>query len=195
MAQSASVHRASDPAARAPALVALLLALLAPGCLRIVVQPLRDAELVARSRTYRATADLRELGVALESYRVERGGYPPATGPAHDVGGVPFVEVATLAPALTGHLRVLASADPWGEPYRYWTSGDAFLLVSLGADRRVTEPTYLADLVAALTTDATPISTTDSRCLEDEIVFAFGRFVRAPAEDARLCSPSARRAR
>lgn len=86
----------------------------------------------ARSTTARTQIDL--LGVALDSYRLDNGGYPTT-----DQGLAALRERPTREPVPTNwrgpYLRKAVPQDPWGRPYLYRVqSQGGFELQTLGRD-------------------------------------------------------------
>lgn len=65
------------------------------------------------------------IGRALQSYKVREGHYPVS----------PPTEVSSMLPELADDAdEPLVGTDAWGEPLRYQSSGDHFLLLSRGRD-------------------------------------------------------------
>lgn len=92
-----------------------------------------------------AKSDLRALGNALELYKLDNFSYP-STEQGLDAlvqkpGGFP--EPKNWAPG--GYVKKVPT-DPWGNPYRYISSGDGFQLYTLGADGQEGGEGYASDL-------------------------------------------------
>jgi general secretion pathway protein G len=92
-----------------------------------------------------AKSDLRALGNALEMYKLDNFNYPST-----EQGLEALVDKPTGFPEAKnwkggGYVRKLP-ADPWGNPYRYISSGSGFELYSLGADGQEGGQEYAADL-------------------------------------------------
>jgi general secretion pathway protein G len=116
---------------------------------------------VNRAREKRTLADMRTLGMGLETFFVETGAYPATGGE--------WVDAATLAPELVPeYLQELPAADAWEHPLRYRSDGVSYQLVSPGRD---------GELEQDWSEPGEPGPTTG---LDADIVFTDGSFVRWP---------------
>jgi len=69
----------------------------------------------------------RLLGEAIETFALDRGVYPSSDGQ--------FVDLSEIAPNLVPeYLPRLPRVDPWGAPYRYWSDGKRYVVISFGTD-------------------------------------------------------------
>lgn len=80
-------------------------------------------------KSERARAEMREVGAALEAFRLERGFYVVA----EDAAGL----VDHLSPR---HLKTIVRIDPWHRPYRYAGTREGFALSSDGPDGKPNTP-------------------------------------------------------
>jgi general secretion pathway protein G len=92
-----------------------------------------------------AKSDLRALGNALEMYKLDNFSYPSSEQGLEALVEKPagFPEPKNWVPG--GYVKKLPT-DPWGNPYRYISSGTGFQLYSLGADGQEGGEGYAADL-------------------------------------------------
>lgn len=113
-------------------LVELLVVLVILGLLAGLVGP-QVVKHVGTSKSRAAYLQIEELGMALETYRLDMDGYPPA-----DRGLAALVQRPPGADKWNGpYLRKpFVPRDPWGREYRYRIPGQhgAFDLYTLGAD-------------------------------------------------------------
>src|SRR4029453_17260522 len=79
------------------------------------------------SLSKRASADLRSIGTAIESFAVDNNVYP---GPTEGLVPIDAI-VAQLEPI---YIKQVPPEDPWKRPYYGWGDGTSYLLVSGGAD-------------------------------------------------------------
>jgi general secretion pathway protein G len=113
-------------------LMEILIVVVILGILGAVIVP----NLISRPDQVRVTAaqsDLRQLGNALDMYRLDNFGYPSTEQGLEALVTKPsgFPEPKNWNP--DGYLKVLQT-DPWGSPYQYEREGTDFLLYSFGAD-------------------------------------------------------------
>ena len=81
---------------------------------------------LGREKQTRARLELETLRTAIESFRRERGYFPPATS------GRELVD--HLSPR---HLSVILRLDPWRQPYEYSATAASYRLRSAGIDRKI----------------------------------------------------------
>ncbi len=113
-----------------------------------------------------ASADLRSIGTAIESFAVDNNVYPGPTA-----GLVPIDALAAQLEPI--YIKHVPREDPWRRPYYVWSDGKSYLLVSGGSDGLL-EGAYVDP--AALGAGQ---ETNDPAA---DIVFADGQFVRWPRE-------------
>ncbi len=106
--------------------IAILAALVAPNIFRNVG--------VAKDAAARAQMEM--LGTALDSYRLDTGGYPSTADGLEALWTAPAGASTWRGP----YLRKAVPTDPWGHPYRYASPGSAnpsgYDLQSYGRDGR-----------------------------------------------------------
>ncbi|MCP5179513.1 MAG: type II secretion system major pseudopilin GspG [Pseudomonadales bacterium] len=88
-----------------------------------------------QARVTAAQTDLRNIGAALNLYRLDNFQYPSTEQGLEALVRKPtgFPEPKNYSP--DGYLKAKSvPTDPWGSPYVYERSGSDFLLLSLGAD-------------------------------------------------------------
>jgi general secretion pathway protein G len=92
-----------------------------------------------------AKSDLRSLGNALELYKLDNFSYPSTEQGLDALVSKPagFPEPKNWAPG--GYVKKVPT-DPWGNPYRYISSGDGFQLYTLGADGQEGGEGYASDI-------------------------------------------------
>lgn len=108
---------------------------------------------VDRGKQKRTMIDMRSIGVAIESYAVDKNIYPKVTSAAALRG-----EIEPL------YIKVMPSADGWGNPFQVDASGLDYTVYSQGKDG----------------TGSNCASGTTTR-FSEEICFVNGQFVRYPA--------------
>ena len=121
-----------------------------------------------------AMHEIRYLAAAVESYAVDQNSYP--------VSGVGVMKSAGLMPILQpSYMRRVPKADPWGEPYLYWSNGGYYVIVCQGGDRRGEtaydqslrtmgrDRPYLGSLCTGATTGTAP-----------DIIYSQGQFCQWP---------------
>lgn len=129
------MNRPTSPA-RGFTLIELLVVIVVLGLLAALVGP-RIIGRVSEAKTTAARAQIELLGVALDNYRLDTGGYPttsqglealwvrPTTDPAPPNWRGPYVKKAV-------------PLDPWGRPYLYRSPGvenpATYDLATLGRD-------------------------------------------------------------
>lgn len=92
-----------------------------------------------------AKSDLRSIGNALELYKLDNFSYPSTEQGLDALVSKPagFPEPKNWAPG--GYVKKVPT-DPWGNPYRYISSGDGFQLYTLGADGQEGGEGYASDI-------------------------------------------------
>ena len=90
-----------------------------------------DVRAAADEKTTTTMATMRELADAIEAYAVDGGSSFPET----DITGL-----ARLMVKGRYFERWQHSDDGWGHAFHYYSSGDAYILVSRGADNRFDVP-------------------------------------------------------
>jgi general secretion pathway protein G len=131
-------------------LIELLVVLIVLGLLASLVAP-RIIGRVSEARTTTARTQLDLLGVALDSYRLDNGGYPTT-----EQGLAALRERPTREPVPANwrgpYLRKAVPMDPWARAYVYRSPGQqnpsGFDLVSLGRDGQTGGQDEDADLSA-----------------------------------------------
>ena len=159
------------------------------GCVRIYVASpevfsLREPPGV---KVARVITDLRSLGTALEAHYVDNNTYPTANEKDIMVESVALANVERLESQMVNYVRRVSPEDPWGRPYLYWSSGKSYVLLSTGSDRLIADPQAFLNLLNAASADRAFVRTTNTDCLEDEIVFAGGVFIQMPKYSASEC--------
>ena len=173
----------------------VLLGLVVPlgACLHVHVDPLaHDPPYLesAGAKAHRAMKEIREIGTAILSYVTDEGGVLPTCDDSrHEFGALRFCEIHQLAPTLQNYLANAAAYDPWGSPYLYWVDDQrAFAIVSLGSDKGLANVAGFEDAISAAAAQPPFFARPDSDCLEAEIIYLNGRFIRRPASGAAECS-------
>ena len=126
--------------------------------------PSSQVELVRR-----VLAEIRSIGTAVESYAVDNNIYP---GPVVPLDPVTRVEL-DLTPF---YIRVLPIRDPWGNPYRFWSTTRAYAIVSYGTDG---QPDY--PYAAWGEPEFSALSVGGTYLVGPDVVFVSGQFVQWPA--------------
>jgi len=131
-ATRAPLARRRTPRAQGFTLIEILVVVVIIGILGAVIVP----NLLGRPDQARVTAaesDLRNLGNALDIYRLDNFQYPSTEQGLEALVQRPsgFPEPKNYNP--DGYIKTLPT-DPWGSPYVYERTGDGFALYSLGAD-------------------------------------------------------------
>ncbi|HEX7190165.1 MAG TPA: type II secretion system protein GspG [Thermoanaerobaculia bacterium] len=86
-----------------------------------------DAEKAAA--TMRA---MRSIATAVEAFAIDHNTYPAGNK----------IEDATAA-VIPTYIRVMPEKDAWGTPFRYWSDGSKYRIVSCGADAKCDESTWV----------------------------------------------------
>jgi hypothetical protein len=135
--------------------------------------------------------EIRDIGTAVLSYATDTEGVlPPCDNPPHEFGGLRFCNIHQLAPALHNYLANAPADDPWGTPYLYWVDGQrAFAVISLGSDRVLADAAAVEDAISAAAAQPPFLDHPYNDCLEAEMIYLNGRFVRRPASGATECNP------
>ena len=144
-----------------------------------------DVEMVRR-----AVADVRSLGIALDSYAVDNNFYPKMKESEMRIGEFTFGSIRTVAEELWYYNRALPKEDPWESHYFFWSEGQNYAILCLGSDKIVTHTAKLEKLLKAIVERGEPVSSR-SHCMEDEIVFANGTMVWWPKDPIQQCSSTA----
>ncbi len=114
-------------------------------------------------------ADVKILGTAFEAFAIDYNSYPTATESVRTVGGFALSEITSLSKDLKIYARSFPKVDPWDSPYLFWSDGQHYALVSLGADAALAAPESLAEALQA-TVQEEGVARRSSHCIEDEIV-------------------------
>jgi Type II secretion system (T2SS), protein G len=138
----------------------------------------------------RAITELRTISTMLQSYVVESNSYPRPDTSDLAVGGRLFATINRLSSLPAEYRRSLATVDPWGFPYLYWTDGQHWVLLCTGSDGRIHDPGSIDQRIEATLSSAWNAPPQQTHCLEDEIIVVDGRFLTWPANDTRRCSAS-----
>ncbi len=176
-------------------LLSLSVALLNAGCIVILRdsspehQRLETDVEIAR----RAMAEVRVISTAFESFAVDSNRYPGGDrdSPETTVGDFQLHRVSVLSGELKAYARSLPRVDPWESPYLFWSDGQRYVVLCLGADGVVTHRPRLLRLLESIAAgqEAEP---TRSSCLEDEIVFGNGAAISWPSDPIRRCDRHAK---
>jgi len=109
---------------------------------------------------------IRDIGTAVEAFEADRGKYPGPTD-----GLVPIEQIrAQLVP---GYAASIPLQDAWGFDMLYRSDGKDYVILSPGKDGKLDMP-YGREIEEAAT-----------QKFEDDLVFADGRFIRAPGESQK----------
>jgi hypothetical protein len=163
------------------------------GCIVVHVQERSDVS--GRVQTdvelmRQATAEVRTLGTAFESFAVDTNGYPTTTESDRTVGDFPLSNIESLSTVLKIYARPLPKLDPWDSPYLFWSDGHHYAVICLGADATISRPGDLAKALQAFANGG-EFTRSPSHCIEDDIVFANGSLVWFPRDWVRRCDRSA----
>lgn len=123
--------RSTDRGQRGFTLLELLVVMVIIGLLAAYVAP-RYFSQVGRSEVRSAQAQVASLRSALDTYRLDMGGYPST-----EQGLAALTTRPANAPRWNGpYLQKAAPLDPWGKPYQYRSPGEhgEFDLLSFGKD-------------------------------------------------------------
>lgn len=123
--------RSTDRAQAGFTLLELLVVMVIIGLLAAYVAP-RYFSQVGRSEVRSAQAQVASLRSALDTYRLDMGGYPTT-----EQGLAALTTRPANAPRWNGpYLQKAAPLDPWGKPYQYRSPGEhgEFDLLSFGKD-------------------------------------------------------------
>lgn len=120
-------------------MIEILVVIIVLGLLAALVGP-RILGRVSEARSATARTQLELLGVALDSYRLDNGGYPTT-----EQGLAALQEKPTRDPLPVNwrgpYLKRAVPLDPWGRPYRYTCPGEhtptGYDLSTLGRDGQV----------------------------------------------------------
>ena len=138
----------------------------------------------------RAIAELRTISTALQAHAVETNSYPKADTSDLAVGGRLFASINRLSSLPAEYRRSLATVDPWGFPYLYWTDGQHWALLYTGSDGRIHDPGSIDQRIEATLSSGWNAPPQQTHCLEDEIIVVDARFLTWPANDTRKCLAS-----
>lgn len=132
----------------------------------LVVCPAHVCAFERQGAQKRTMADLRSLGTAIESYRLDTGRLP---GPTEG-----FVPVAMIRGNIEpSYIRRTPLADGWGNTLVYWSDGERYRIASPGMDGTPDRP--YAEVVAGTT----------SGTFASDIVFGDGVFLKRPEGEQR----------
>lgn len=123
--------RSTERTQRGFTLLELLVVMVIIGLLAAYVAP-RYFSQVGRSEVRSAQAQIASLRSALDTYRLDMGGYPTT-----EQGLAALTTRPANAPRWNGpYLQKAAPPDPWGKPYQYRSPGEhgEFDLLSFGKD-------------------------------------------------------------
>ena len=84
---------------------------------------------LSKARITTAKAQIQELSKAVEFYKMDYGSYPSSSQ------GLKILTTATPKGSKDPFIRQLP-ADPWGNPFRYKSTGSTYDIFSYGADNR-----------------------------------------------------------
>jgi hypothetical protein len=138
----------------------------------------------------RAIAELRTISTVLQAHAVDFNSYPKPDTSEVPVGGRLFAYLNRLSSLPADYRRSLATFDPWGFPYLYWTDGQHWVLICTGSDGRIRDPASIDQRIQATLSSAWNASPQQTHCLEDEIIVLDGNFLTWPTNDTRKCSAS-----
>ncbi len=141
----------------------------------------------------RAIAELRTISIALQAHAVESNSYPRPDASDLAIGGRLFATINRLSSLPTDYRRSLATVDPWGFPYLYWTEGQHWVLICTGSDGRIHDPGSIDQRIEATLSSAWNAPPQKTHCLEDVIIVLDARFLTWPANDTRKCSSGRRK--
>jgi len=125
------MSQSTDRGQRGFTLLELLVVMVIIGLLAAYVAP-RYFSQVGRSEVRSAQAQIASLRSALDTYRLDMGGYPST-----ELGLAALTMRPANAPRWNGpYLQKAAPLDPWGKPYQYRSPGEhgEFDLLSFGKD-------------------------------------------------------------
>jgi len=141
----------------------------------------------------RAIAELRTISTAIQAYAVDSNSYPRPDNPDVPVRGRLFAAINRLSSLPADYRRSLATFDPWGFPYLYWTDGQHWALICTGSDGRINDPGSLDQRIQTTLSSAWNAPPQQTHCLEDEILVLDAHFLTWPANDTRKCSSGRRK--
>jgi general secretion pathway protein G len=140
----------SSPSRRGFTLIEILVVITVIAILASLVTPMVFRN-VGDAKASAARAQIEILGLALDAYRLDNDYYPSTAQGLAALRAVPAGE-----PAVRNwrgpYLKKAVPLDPWGEPYRYRSPGEAnpesYDLLTLGRDGRVGGTGEDADLTS-----------------------------------------------
>jgi type II secretion system (T2SS) protein G len=141
----------------------------------------------------RAIAELRTISTALQAHAVDFNSYPKPDTPDIPVGGRLFATINRLSSLPAEYRLSLATFDPWGFPYLYWTDGQHWVLICTGSDGRIMDPGGTDQRIQTTVSSDWNAPPRQTHCLEDEIIVQDGHFLTWPANDTRKCSGARRK--
>ena len=115
----------------------------------------RAAEPTDPERAAHTMSAIRSIATAVEAYATDHNVYPPGSK----------IEDATAA-TMPIYIRTMPEKDAWGTPYRYWSDGTTYRIVSCGADKTCDEASW-----ANISKDPLP-------SYSDDAVYLQGNFLR-----------------
>ena len=127
----------------------------APGARRAAAaSPVSGGSDAGRAR--RTMADMRAIATALEAHAVDQSKYPVA----QSIDAL----AALLVPT---YMKSCPVRDGWETPFRYYSDGNDYRLVSAGSDRQFEK-------------GANPSTPAESRTFHEDIIFENGQFLKWP---------------
>jgi len=136
-------------------------------------------------------AEIRALATMAEAFAVDNDFYPKGGSVALTAGPYQLSKVEDLETQLLPYGQSTSPVDPWGHPYLYWVSENrqTYVLVSTGTDGLVRDPAPLKEAIDSALTRRLFRLAQRTTCLEEEVIFVAGAFVRYPANAAKECTP------
>jgi hypothetical protein len=158
--------------------------------IQVVTPPESQAIESDSEKVRRAIAEVRTISTALQAHAVDFNSYPKADTSDVPIGGRRFAAINRLSSLPAEYRRSLATFDPWGFPYLYWTEGEHWVLICTGSDGRINDPGSIDQRIQASLSSAWNAPPQQTHCLEDEIIVLDAHFLTWPANDTRKCSAS-----